>query len=262
MKKILTVSALLGFAALAAGAGLLAGFSGGPSEVSASSPKLASNSLRPATGPEIVQPIPLCTGAVPSALRVERFNKAPISSDTSVDSASEPAEASSLRDITGVAEVSSQTVASQVVADSVSESSEAGSLSEASVVSETTSATDSSFGGVPASTGSRRLPTLTSSVNPGALGNSFTHNGQRVSVADVSHSASGEVAGIDFQSAPESSAAARNQQQAPAGKTSVNRQKKSSKSPYKTGLTYEEELFRTKWGWDAFAQAQSLGNNQ
>ncbi len=82
MNKILTISALLGFAALAAGAGLLAGFSGGSSGVSASSPKLASNSLQPSTGSEIVQPMPLCTGAVPSALRVERFNKAPISSDT------------------------------------------------------------------------------------------------------------------------------------------------------------------------------------
>lgn len=229
MNKILTISALLGFAALAAGAGLLAGFSDGSSDVSAPSPKLVSNSLQPSTGSEIVQPMPLCTGAVPSALRVERFNKAPISSDTAVDFLSELAVASS--------------------------------PSEVPVVFETTSASNSSFASVPASSGSRRLPTLTSSVSPSALGNSFTHNGQRVSVADVSHSPSGEVAGIDLQSAPES-AAAKNQQQAPAEKTSVNRQKKSSNSPYKWGLTYEEELFRTKWGWDAFAQAQSLGNNQ
>jgi hypothetical protein len=231
MNKILTISALLGFAALAAGAGLLAGFSGGSSDARlSSSPTSASHSpQQPSSGSEIVQPAPLCTGAIPSALRVERFNKAPISSDTIVESVPEPSLASSSREIVEVAEIDS--------------------------------ATGFSSNPTPVSRNPSRLPTLTSTVNPVALGNSFSHDGQRISVAGVSHSADGEVAGVDLQSAPESAAAAQNQQQASNKKPSAGRQK-SSNSPYKWGLTYEEELFRTKWGWDAFAQAQSLGNNQ
>ena len=255
MNKILTISVLLGFAALAAGAGLLAGFSADSSEARALSPIAASHSLKPSTEPEVALPAPLCTGAVPSALRVERFHKAPISSDTAVDSVPELATSSSPSEITEVAEVSSPRVASQVVADSVPESS------EVPVVSGATSESNSSYVDVPPSSSSRRLPTLTSSVNPAALGNSFVHNGERISVADVSHSPSGEVAGIDLQSASESAATAKNQRRASNKKPGANRQKSSS-SPYKWGLTYEEELFRTKWGWDAFAQAQSLGNSQ
>jgi hypothetical protein len=229
MNKILTISTLFGFAALAAGAGLFAGFSGASSDARlASSPTSASHSLQP-SGSEIVQPAPLCTGAIPSALRVERFNKAPISSDTIAESVPEPSLASSSREIVEVAEIDP--------------------------------ATGFSSNPTPVSGNPSRLPTLTSTVNPVALGNSFSHDGQRISVAGVSHSADGEVAGVDLQSAPESAATAQDQQQASNKKPNASRQK-SSNSPYKWGLTYEEELFRTKWGWDAFAQAQSLGNNQ
>lgn len=269
MNKLFTVFALLGLAALAVGGGLLAGFSGDSSEARIiSSPIAASHSLKPSTGPEVVLPAPACTGAVPSALRVARFERPPISSDAAIDSVTESSAASSRSDVAKVAEIPPATHV-----DLAPESTETSAPVEISAVSETASATDFSSAKAPGLNGSRRLPTLTSNVNPVALGNSFTHNGQRISVADVSHSPGGEVAGIDLQSAPESSATARNQQQASSKTPSANRQQasnkkpssnrqKSAKSPYKTGLTYEEELFRTKWGWDAFAQAQSLGNHQ
>lgn len=79
---------------------------------------------------------------------------------------------------------------------------------------------------------------LTGDIDPSDPGNSFAANGQRVSVENAETLPNGDQA-MDFSVAPDEASLS-----------------KDSSGEWSTGFTYEQELFRAKWGWAAFSEAQ------
>jgi hypothetical protein len=87
-------------------------------------------------------------------------------------------------------------------------------------------------------------------VNPDAPGNSIIANAQRVTVEKTTLTDKNETA-LDLSITSESSLA-RNDAGTANSATGVDSYSHAMKV---RGFTYEEELFRTKWGWAAFDQA-------
>lgn len=80
---------------------------------------------------------------------------------------------------------------------------------------------------------------LTDDINPQAEGNNFAADGKRVALEEVEYLSDEEVA-LNFSVTPENE---------PSEKTAAGK--------LHAGLTYEQELFRTRWGWQAFSEAQT-----
>jgi hypothetical protein len=111
-------------------------------------------------------------------------------------------------------------------------------VSESGVVAPGTLPSHQSTPATPIGTTQSNAPqgSLSTEVNPNAPGNSISSSGQTVAVEGAELLEDGSTA-LDLAVTPSAS---------PSG-TRVRR-----------GFTYEEELFRTKWGWAAYAEAQKV----
>jgi len=89
-------------------------------------------------------------------------------------------------------------------------------------------------------------------VDPSAPGNSLTSNGQRLMVDAYASTAEGSELELDVVIEPDASSTVLEHSEG-----EVPNEREARRGMVATGgLTYEEELFRTKWGWAAFNKIQ------
>lgn len=80
---------------------------------------------------------------------------------------------------------------------------------------------------------------MTGEIDPDGEGNNFVSNGQRVALESIEYLPDDQVA-LDISVTPAAGAA-----------------ESKSSGTFKTGFSQEQELFRTRWGWQSFDQAQA-----